>query len=59
MKTVGHRNLKLLGGQACFSQGPCDLGQGIIIINLHAKFEDCGSKDSQVNVGQFFLLISQ
>jgi hypothetical protein len=25
MKTVGQRNLKLLGGQAFFSQGPCDV----------------------------------
>jgi hypothetical protein len=24
MKTVGQKNLKLLGGQAFFSQGPCD-----------------------------------
>jgi hypothetical protein len=50
MKTVGQRNLKLLGGQAFFSQGPCDLkmnfGHLLIMTNLYAKYEDCGSKES-------------
>jgi hypothetical protein len=64
MKTVGQRDLKLLGGQAFWSQGPCDLdlwsddlwpvdlkikrGHLLIMTNLYAKFEDCGSNDSEV-----------
>jgi hypothetical protein len=50
MKTVGQRLLKLLGGQAFWSQGPCDLdlwpddfkinrGHLLILTNLHAKCE--------------------
>jgi hypothetical protein len=53
MKTVSQRNLKLLGGQAFFSHGPCDLdlwpndlkinrGNLLIMTNLHIKYEDCG-----------------
>jgi hypothetical protein len=54
MKTVGQRILKLLGGQAYFSQGPCDLwscdikikrGHILIMTNLNTKYEDCGSKE--------------
>jgi hypothetical protein len=105
IKTAGQRNLKLLGGQAPFSQGPCVLpltqwpqnqlrsstnhdippckiwrlwvkeissywatsffnqgpcdfdlwpsdlkinrGHLLIMTNLHVKYEDCGSKESQ------------
>jgi hypothetical protein len=57
IKTVGQRNLKLLGGQAFWSQGPCDLDLWpgdlkinrvylLIMTKLHAKYEDCGSKES-------------
>jgi hypothetical protein len=56
MKTVGQRNLKLLGGQGFYSQGPVTLtfdsvisknnrGHLLILTNLHAKYEDCGSKE--------------
>jgi hypothetical protein len=59
MKIVGQKNLKLLGGQAFSSQGPCDLdlwpsdlkinrGHLQIMTNLHAKYEDCVSKESYV-----------
>jgi hypothetical protein len=51
MKTVGQWNLKLLGGQAFYIQGPCDLDLWpsdlkinrcllLIMTNLHAKYED-------------------
>jgi hypothetical protein len=55
MKTVDHSILKQLREQAFFSQGPCDLwpsdfkinrGHLMVMINLHAKYEDCGSKVS-------------
>jgi hypothetical protein len=57
MKTVGQMNLKLLGGQAFLIQGPCDLdlwpgdlkiirGHLLIMTSLHAKYEDCGLKES-------------
>jgi hypothetical protein len=52
MKIVGQRNLKLLDGQAFYSQGPCDLdlkinkGRLLIMTNLYAAYEDCGSKVS-------------
>jgi hypothetical protein len=56
MKTVDQRNLKLFAWQAFWSQGPCDLdlwpydlkikrGYLLIMTNLHAKYEDCESKE--------------
>jgi hypothetical protein len=47
--------LKLLGGQAIFSQGPSDLkinqGHLLIMTNLNTKYEDCVPKDYYV-IGQ-------
>jgi hypothetical protein len=57
MKTADQSILKQLSGKAFFSKGPCDLdfwssdlkinmGHLMVRINLHAKYEDCGSNDS-------------
>jgi hypothetical protein len=57
MKTVGQKKFKLFGRQAFCSQSPCDLdlwpsdlkinrGHFLVMTNLHAKYEDCGSKES-------------
>jgi hypothetical protein len=58
-KIVYQRILRLLGGQAFRRQGPCDLylwlsdlkinrGHLMVMTNFHAKYADCGSKDSLV-----------
>jgi hypothetical protein len=56
MKTVGQRNLKLLGQQIFFSQDPFDLKINrdhlLIRTNLHAKYEDCGSWNLKLLGGQ-------
>jgi hypothetical protein len=65
MKTVGQRFLKLLGGEAFWSQGPCDVdlwpsdlkinrGHLLNMTNLHAKYEDCGSRNLKLLGGQAF-----
>jgi hypothetical protein len=58
MKTVGQRNIKLLGKQAFLVKAcltlldlwPSDLkinrGHLLIMTNLHTKYEDCGSNES-------------
>jgi hypothetical protein len=59
MKTAGQRILKLLGGQYFSIKAPVTLtfdlkikrGHLLIMTNLHAKYEDCVSKESQV-IGQ-------
>jgi hypothetical protein len=54
MKTVDQSILKQLNGQALLVKDPVALtfdskiyrGHLIVMINLHAKYEDCGSKVS-------------
>jgi hypothetical protein len=56
MKTVGQRKLKLLGRQAFLVKAPVTLtfepvtsksiGVLLIMTDLHAKYEDCGSKET-------------